>query len=371
MIKGVKIFFLIALVLVVTIIALSCSKEPIKIGFIGSLTSKQSQLSIDARNAIQLRIDAINESGGINGRTIELIVKDDQASYEVSLKKYQEFIDEGVHFIIGPMTSNMVEAVLDAPKEELLFISPSMSTNELLGKDDNFLRTCPLIDGQRKIFLKQLSDEDYDKITIIYDLMNKNYTEYLARSIQIYNEGIIDEIELISFDSRKGNVKSTVEDIDLKGSDAVLMISQSVDTAIMSQQIRKESLDIKLYSVSWSMTQDLIEFGGEAINGMELIGIYKSQVKSETLKKFEYDFLKRYNYDVSFIAKMAYDTFDVLIEGIKASDSLEPESVKKTILEIGKFKGLEDPIVMDIYGDSERSYLIYKVMNGAFVPIYE
>jgi len=167
-----KKIFVIILLIIVSVIIISCAKEPVKIGFIGSLTSKQSQPSIDARNAVQLEIERINEKGGINGRQLILVAKDDKVSYETSLEKYNEFIEEDVHLIIGPMTSSMVDAILNAPKSEILFISPSMSAKKLSDIDDNILRVTLPTHMQGVEFLKFINNKNYKHITIICDLMN-------------------------------------------------------------------------------------------------------------------------------------------------------------------------------------------------------
>ena len=45
------------IILCLSVFLSGCSKQPIKIGFIGDLTSKNSQLSIDARNAVEYSLN--------------------------------------------------------------------------------------------------------------------------------------------------------------------------------------------------------------------------------------------------------------------------------------------------------------------------
>lgn len=359
-----------AFIILVAFLTVSCDKAPIKIGFIGSLTSRQSQLSIDARNAVEIGIEKINDEGGIEGRPIKLVVKDDHGDYNVSLEKYKEFIDEGVQFIIGPMTSNLSNAILDAPKSEVLFISPSISSNILSEIDDNFLRISPLIDAQSETFLKFIDSKKYKHLTIIYDSSNKEYTEYLSKLIKKDGQSIIDTIDLIPFDSEKDNLETSFSEIDMKKTEGILMISQATDTAFIAQRINQENKTLDLYSVSWSMTKDLIRYGGKTVERMHLIGIYKLDEPSSTYLSFDNAFYEKFSYEPSFISILTYDTFNVLIEGMIASDELSVANVKETILSIEKFPGLEDPIVMDQYGDSKRNYLMYEVINGKFVPKY-
>lgn len=134
--------------------------------------------------------------------------------------------------------------------------------------------------------------------------------------------------------------------------------------------MKKENSDIDLYSVPWSMTEDLIHYGGKAIEGMHLVGVYEAKEKSDECIRFENEFKEKYKYEASFITKMSYDSFHVLLKGMENSKSLSAEDVKKTIIDISEFTGLEKTITINKFGDSDGSYLIYEVLDGAFIPIY-
>ena len=45
--------------------------------------------------------------------------------------------------------------------------------------------------------------------------------------------------------------------------------------------------------------------------------------------------------------------------------------IKNAILELGLINGLEENFEMDAYGDNNRSYLIYQLINNNFVPQYK
>ncbi len=105
---------------------IGCEKKenPIKVGFVGGLTGRLSDLGTAGRNGVILAVEEINSRGGINGRPVELITKDDKQDPELSLRVDRELVDEGVAAIIGHMTSVMSMAVLPFINEEkILMIS--------------------------------------------------------------------------------------------------------------------------------------------------------------------------------------------------------------------------------------------------------
>lgn len=369
--KKSPIFLLAITGIILAILFSACSKEPLKIGMIGSLTSKQSQLSIDARNAIELGVEEINRAGGINGSLVELVVKDDGASTETALQMHQEFIDEGVQLVIGHMTSNMADAVLHSESDQLLFLSPSMSTEKLSSEDDFFLRTSPLTKYQGHAFMDFIDDAHFKHITVIYDTMNRDYSESLALTVKsLGKEYDRMHVELMPFDSNSGNLAEVVDKVNTEDTECVFMISQATDTAYMAQKLHQKQEDLMLFTVSWSMTQDLIYNGGKAVEGLYFVGVYHSKSKSEQLTNFEIAFLEKYGYTPSFISVMAYDAFNVLIKGLETAESPSPVDVKNNLLELKTFKGLEESFEMDEYGDCNRSYLIYQLADGEFVPQY-
>ncbi len=63
--------------------------ESIKIGAIISLTGPGSHM-VDVRDALILAVDEINERGGINGRDVELIVKDSKTDPEEAVKVFNK-----------------------------------------------------------------------------------------------------------------------------------------------------------------------------------------------------------------------------------------------------------------------------------------
>ena len=110
------------------------NNKPIKVGFVGGLTGRLSDLGIAGRNGVIMAIEEINKAGGINKRPIELITKDDKQDPEVAVNVDKELIDEGVVAIIGHMTSAMSIAALPLiNKKQILMISPTTSTNKLFG----------------------------------------------------------------------------------------------------------------------------------------------------------------------------------------------------------------------------------------------
>lgn len=357
------------IVIFILIFGLSaCQPSDIKVGFIGSLSIKQSQLAVDARNAIDLYFTQVNESGGIHGKMIDLIVKDDEANTETALNMHQEFVDEEVEVVIGHVTSNMADAMLQSDALDLLFVTPSISTFAIDSLDDNIIRTAPTLDGQAIKYLQTTTQLNLKNNLIIYDAMNESYTLNLANKIIEFNESNT-HYDKVEFDSREDDPHEFINSIDLTGYDSVFFISQAIDTALFAQYVRGYSEDIFMMTVSWSMTNDLLVNGGRSIEGMYILGVFVPEKFSDEYLNFQVSFEEKYGYKPTFISFLAYDSASILVQALRKTDDYSAKGIKDVILKMKNFDGVTEPININEFGDASRSYMIYEVKEGSFSPV--
>eukprot|EP01031_Cornospumella_fuschlensis_P044304 gene44304-54175_t len=68
--------------------------DPIKIGVAGPFTGGSSSMGVSMRDGVRLAVDEINAAGGVIGRKIELIERDDEAKNERGVQIAQELINK-------------------------------------------------------------------------------------------------------------------------------------------------------------------------------------------------------------------------------------------------------------------------------------
>src|SRR6056297_2890563 len=122
-----------ALFIAITGFGISCgSPDPVRIGYVAAITGRLSQLGIDGRNGVEMAVQERNENGGVLGRPVEMIVRDDESTPDVGIAVLNELArDAMVEAVIGPLTSNMLPAVQSVDDAGVLLFSPIMSTAEL------------------------------------------------------------------------------------------------------------------------------------------------------------------------------------------------------------------------------------------------
>src|SRR5213594_4569157 len=113
------------------------SKDPIRIGFPLPLTGPFGALAADQQRGAQLGADELNAKGGILGRKVEVLFRDDQLKPAVGAQRTKELIEnEKVQFIVGGLAAHVQMAINEQTKAaKKLYISVSQS-DEISAKPD-------------------------------------------------------------------------------------------------------------------------------------------------------------------------------------------------------------------------------------------
>jgi branched-chain amino acid transport system substrate-binding protein len=113
------------------------SKDPLRIGFPLPLTGPFAAIASDMQRGGQLGADELNAKGGVMGRKVELLFRDDQLKPAVGAQRTKELIEnEKVQFIVGGLAAHVQMAINEQTKKsKVLFISTSQS-DEISAKPD-------------------------------------------------------------------------------------------------------------------------------------------------------------------------------------------------------------------------------------------
>lgn len=83
------------------------ASDEIRIGLEAPLTGNQQDVGIGMLNGAQLAADEINESGGVNGKTVTIVPIDDAADPEVGVEAVSAAIANGLDAVVGPYNSGV------------------------------------------------------------------------------------------------------------------------------------------------------------------------------------------------------------------------------------------------------------------------
>ena len=127
-----------------------------------------------------------------------------------------------------------------------------------------------------------------------------------------------------------------------------------------------KGVTVQIASSEWAMTPAFIENTGKYSEGIIFNIDYDENSKSNDFINFSKKFREKYNIEPSLYASKGYELAKVIIELLKMGDQTE---LKKNLLIKKEFKGLQDTIVFDKYGDVIREFNTFRVINGKFEKV--
>lgn len=351
---------------------LSCNAhKPVQIGFLGGISGRVADLGIGGRDAAVLAVEQRNLSGGINGRMIELIVEDDQQDPQIAKQAMQRLIDKKVAAVVGPMTSAMAMSVVPlANSAQLLLMAPTVTTTDLSGIDDYFFRVIDsTTEYARKSANYHFSVQGTKRITVALDVRNKAYTDSWLRDYRKDFEaagGLIAEV--VPFSSSDDLRFSELAQRLLQPQpDGALILANSLDTALLAQQLRKRSATVHINACEWSATERLIELGGKAVEGMVIAQFIDRASQQASYLAFRQAYLARFKREPGFPGLIAFDATNVVLDSL--ARQLPGQTLKQTILSRQEFAGAQSLIRFDTHGDAARDIFLTTVRDGVFVRL--
>lgn len=344
--------------------------KSIKIGFSAQLTGKQAELGVQQRNGVLMAVDEINARGGIAGRSIEILVKDDQGTPEGAVASDTELVNQGVVCIIGHATSAQTIAALPVTEEaKIVLMSPTTSSAGLAGKDDYFIRIIQsLIDQAEGLCTYIYNEAKISEMAVAYDMANKayagNYWEVFSRKYTQLGGSIVLEG---AFDSAKGDVDfdGLLKSAKDNGAKGLMIIASDTDTALLAQRARVLGWDAPLFSSAWAQTDVLIKNGGSAIENMVLEQSFSLISKEPRYLEFQSKFRERFGKDPSFSGVLGYETMLTLEKALMETKG-NATGLKEALLKTKDFEALVDTFSIDPFGDVIRPYYLGVIRDGKY-----
>jgi branched-chain amino acid transport system substrate-binding protein len=174
--------------------------KAIKIGIIDAYTGGAAPMCLDNLNGFKMAIEEVNAKGGVLGRKIEYVTRDDKFKPDVSLAMAKELVmKEKVDILVGTISSAAALAVSDfAKKEKVPFLVTGAKSEKISGEK-----------GHRYVFQMDENTSMPGK-AMAQVLAKKPYTKYwIAGDDMEYGHAITDAVW--------NNLKVLKPDVELLG----------------------------------------------------------------------------------------------------------------------------------------------------------
>lgn len=364
--KKLILFGIIALILVTVIVGTITglfsltTKDTIKIGVAVPISGEVASWGNNALAGITLATNEINTKGGINGKTIELIVEDTKCNSE-SVKAYEKLINvDDVTAILGLICSSEATPALPLARDaKIPNIILTASAPELTSISDYIFRVYPSDNLQGKFAAEYIYNKlGKRKVAVIY--LDNSWGNGLYSTFQNIFKELGGEIVYSSkINQNETNVKSDL--LKIKNTDAEILYLPVYPTNILSvfKSAAEEGLNLQIIAGDATSGEEVVSSGlGEGslfmIPKFNLPFDFESKIKSQD----GFD-----NLQVSFVAPLGYDAARVLYDAI-SKVGLDKERIKDALAQTN-YKGISNPIIQfDSVGDITSAQFEVKLIKN-------
>ena len=310
-----------------TLAALGCNGDggggdTFKIGVMESVTGPGETYGNVAVQAKQLAVDEINAAGGINGRTLELIVEDSKCSAQDSITAYKKLTDvDGVRIILGTSCSGAMLGAAPLAEEDGVVLFSGLATNPDIARAGDYIFRTAMSDLQLGIDTGNVLWADGIR-TLATITETTDYAEGVRRT------------SVAQFEKRGGRVVAEErygsDAIDFRSQltkliganpDAIHIAAQSESSGgTILKQIRELGYEGPLYSEVVPIGATALEVAGEAATGLKAITAELDPANAkaqDVLSKFR----ARYQYvTLPWYIGSAYDDVYITAECLRTTD---------------------------------------------------
>ncbi len=162
-----------------------CAADTVKVGIVDTYTGPATAFTQDVLDGFKLAVDKINAKGGVLGKKIEYIVRDEKFKPDIGLAMAKELIlKEKVDILMGTINSGTALAVSDlARKEKVPFFVTYSKSEKIIGEK-----------GHRYVFNMNENTEMAGRAAAIA-LAKKPYIKYwIAGDDYEYGHAIADAV---------------------------------------------------------------------------------------------------------------------------------------------------------------------------------
>ena len=348
------------------------SKGDIVIGAIAPWKKVKAQGNLNWYG-IELATMQINGKGGINGRKIKILKKDDEASVNKGIAIAQNLsVNPDVVAVIGHAYSFIsIPASVIYEFNGVVMISPAASSPKLTQRNFKFVFRVIPNDNDMGAQLAQYAAKAKLKGIMIYYIKDP-YGLTLANAFEKKAEELdIDIFDRLSFDS---TTKSRVFYNDfLKWKenylfDAIFLVARTPEEGgKIIKEARKAGITVPFISGDSLNSQKLIDTGKEAVEGTVVPSNFNPFDKREVVQEFIKNFNKKFHKFPDTWSALYYDAASVLFKAIKDANSTNPVKIEKALHKIKDYNGVTGKITFKKNGDIKNKKLFFKkVVNGTF-----
>ena len=318
---------------------------------------------------VQLAVDEINDSGGINNRNLKILIEDDGASVTTGIAVAQSFVENPeIAAVIGHWNSRVsIAAAGIYEKAGVVMITPASTSPELTRKGYKYV-FCQVPSDEKigKLMAEFAAKQGYKKIVIYY--ADDEYGRSLANSFEDngrnYGVKVVDRVA--EFGGGQYFL-SLIDKWNAFGYDAFFIADVMPNGGVFIKNLRENGIDSPVLGATGLDKADFIEMLGEKADGTVMPTLFNPASGSPKALLFVSKFKKQYGNEPDVWAVQGYETVKMLAYAIEKAKSAESYNIAAELHDIQNWEGITGVLSFRETGEIDGKKLAVKIIrNGRF-----
>ena len=317
--------------------------DPIKIGVNGPFTGGSSSMGVSMRDGVRLAADEINKSGGVLGRQIQLVERDDEAKNERGVQIAQELINkEKVVAAVGYINTGVALASQRFFQEAKIPVMNNVATGSVITRQfdkepENYIFRNAAHDSiQAPMIVEEaVTRRGFKKVAILADSTNYGQLgrEDLEKALKARG---ITPVAVEKFNIKDVDMTAQLLKAKEAGAEAVLTYGIGPELAQIANGMTKLGWKVPMIG-SWTLAMaNFIDNAGPGGEGARMPQTFIQEPTTPKRKAFIDNFLstfkpKNNRMDSPVSAAQGYDSVYLLAAAIKQANSTEGPKIKAAL----------------------------------------
>jgi branched-chain amino acid transport system substrate-binding protein len=317
------------------------AEETIKVGFYCPLTGGSADMGISARNGIRLAFEEINGmAGGVNGKKIELLERDDQANPEFAKKVVEELVTKDkVVAALGVCNTGVGLATIEIFQNAKVPLIVPVSTGTPLtkkfaGAPENWIfRVSPRDEVQAPFIVADALKRGFKKVALFAD--TTGYGEAGKNDVEkALTEAGLKPVSVHRFAVGVKDLSEEVKTAKAAGADVVISYTVGPEAAVLAKSIEKQKWPVQIMG-SWPLSwRNFIDGAGTAGEGALVAVSFVQQASFQRRNAFITAYQQKFNTPIipaPMAAAQGYDAALLLFYALHQAQSSEPAKIKAAL----------------------------------------
>ena len=317
--------------------------DPIKIGVDGPFTGGSSSMGVSMRDGVRLAAEEINKAGGVLGRQIQLVERDDEAKNERGVQIAQEFINkEKVVATVGYINTGVALASQRFFQDAKIPVINNVATGSIITRQFDK-------DPENYVF-RNAAHDSIQAPMIVEEAVTRRGFKKVAILADSTNYGQLGREDLEKALKAKGITAVAVEKFNIKdvdmtaqllkakeaGAEAILTYGIGPELAQIANGMTKLGWKVPMVG-SWTLSMaNYIDNAGPGGEGARMPQTFIQEPTTPKRQSFIINYLKTFNpknarIDSPVSAAQGYDSIYLLAAAIKQANSTDGSKIREAL----------------------------------------